>query len=184
MKPHNATEIPQENPELVKMRQEMERMREELQRLKQTEGNSGTIPTINETKTAESQESPPLPKNVTTSTAIPAVPVDSANDGSTIQLQAYSGKTMTITGDTIVNFTNTRGLNGDDFQFLDHNEQYRISRQGTKWIITPGMNTRNATMLNYLPLTGPEVLENDDTISISIPGSNVHKMTLTVKILS
>ena len=91
---------------------------------------------------------------------------------------------MTITGDTVVNFTNTRGLNGDDFQFLDHNEQYRISRQGTKWIITPGMNTRNATMLNYLPLTGPEVLENDDTISISIPGSNVHKMTLTVKFIS
>ncbi|MBQ7650375.1 MAG: hypothetical protein IJS15_05410 [Victivallales bacterium] len=159
-------------------------MKEELNRLRNGADSSETPSPYEETKTPDTQETQPVPESNSEPAPIPAIPVFSPDDGAAIQLQAYSGKTMTITGDTVVNFTNTRGLNGDDFQFLDHNEQFRISRQGTKWLITPGMNTRNATMLNYLPLTGPEVLENDDTISISIPGSNVNKMTLTVKFLS
>ncbi|MBO4344326.1 MAG: hypothetical protein J5833_01135, partial [Victivallales bacterium] len=196
--PKDTAETPNAtpNPEVERMREELERMRAELEKYKQpaaTRQDTDVKP--QEAKAAEATLPPPLPKQETAtqrqeppSEAIPAVLVDDNDDGydgnATIQLKAYSGKTMTITGDTIVNFSNTRTLNGDDFQFLDHNEQYRISRQGTKWIITPGMNTKNATMLNYLPLTGPEVLEDEDTISVSIPGSNVHKMMLTVKFTS
>ena len=189
-----APKPPSPNSEMEKMREELERMRAELEKYKQpaaTQQNTEINP--QEAKASDIPLPPPLPKQEnspkrqeTPTEAIPAVLVDdNAYDGNaTIQLKAYSGKTMTITGDTIVNFSNTRTLNGDDFQYLDHNEQYRISRQGSKWIITPGMNTKNATMLNYLPLTGPEVLEDEDTISVSIPGSNVHKMMLTVKFMS
>ena len=189
-----APKPPPPNPEMEKMREELERMKAELEKYKQpavTQQDTDIYP--QEAKASDIPQPPPLPKQETTTQrqepqteAIPAVLVDDGdnNGGWAIQLQAYGGKTMTITGDTIVNFSNTRTLNGDDFQYLDHNEQYRISRQGSKWIITPGMNTKNATMLNYLPLTGPAVLEDEDTISISIPGSNVHKMMLTVKIMS
>ncbi len=189
-----APKPPPPNPEMERMREELERMKAELEKYKQPAAKQqDTDIKPQEAKASEAPQPPPLPRQETSTQrqepqteAIPAVLVDDGDDNgnATIQLKAYSGKTMTITGDTIVNFSNTRTLNGDDFQFLDHNEQYRISRQGSKWIITPGMSTKNATMLNFLPLTGPEVLEDEDTISVSIPGSNVHKMMLTVKFMS